>query len=223
MAGGRLPWGSLAKMRAAQHQHRRVGLTWQEMHSLFFRGCLASGRSNHQISCQNKLSVTFTSTSVKCYACSHRSLRRNERPRDRRGQTFLGPKHPVKTLLAITALIEAGTGVALAVAPSSVAGVLLGSPREGRGSAIIARILGAALFALGAACWIARNDAQNKVAAGVVAAMLLYNAAVATLLGYAGLGLGMSGIGLWPAVILHAALSVWCIWCLRRFVRSSIV
>jgi hypothetical protein len=126
----------------------------------------------------------------------------------------------VKTLLAITALIEAGTGVALAVAPSSVAGVLLGSPLEGPGSAIIARILGAALFALGAACWIARKDAQNRAAAGLVAGMLMYNAAVAMLLGYAGIGLGMSGIGLWPAVILHAALSGWCAGCLRGFVRS---
>lgn len=126
----------------------------------------------------------------------------------------------MKTLLSITALIEAGTGVALAVAPSSVAGVLLGSPLDGPGSRIIARILGAALFALGAACWIARDDAQNRAAAGLVAGMLLYNAAVATLLGYAGLGLGMSGVGLWPAVILHSVLSVWCVGCLRRFVRS---
>jgi hypothetical protein len=38
--------------------------------------------------------------------------------------------------------------------------------------------------------------------------MLFYNVAVATLLAYAGLGLGLFGIGLWPTVALHAALAL---------------
>ena len=33
---------------------------------------------------------------------------------------------------------------------------------------------------------------------------------------YAGLGLGLSGIGLWPAVALHSTLAVWCVACLKN-------
>jgi len=121
----------------------------------------------------------------------------------------------VKTLLTITAVIEAGTGVALAIAPSPVVLVLLGSPLEKPAGLVIGRILGAALFSLGTACWLARHDAQGRTAAGLVAAMLLYNIAAVSLLGYARVGLGISGAGLWPGVILHLALAVWCVACLR--------
>ena len=44
--------------------------------------------------------------------------------------------------------------------------------------------------------------------------MLIYDGVVAVLLGYAGFVLGRVGIALWPAVVLHAALAVWCVVCL---------
>jgi hypothetical protein len=121
----------------------------------------------------------------------------------------------VKTLLTITAAVEAGTGVSLAVAPSAVILFLLGSPLDSPAGLILGRILGAALFSLGTACWLGRDDAPGRASAGLIAAMSLYNFAAVSLLGYAGIGLGMSGVGLWPAVILHAALLVWCVACLR--------
>jgi uncharacterized membrane protein YqgA involved in biofilm formation len=121
----------------------------------------------------------------------------------------------VRTLLTITAVLEAGIGVALTIAPSAVVLVLLGSPLDSPAGLVIGRVLGAALIALGAACWVARDDAQGRTAAGLVAAMLLYNIAVVSLLGYARIGLRLSGVGSWPAVILHSALAVWCVACLR--------
>jgi hypothetical protein len=122
----------------------------------------------------------------------------------------------VKTLLTITAAIEAGTGIALAAAPSWVVLVLLGSPIDSPAALVIGRVLGAALVALGVACCFARADAPGRTAVGLIMAMLLYNIAVVSLLGYACFGSGMSGGGMWPGVILHSALSVWCVVCLGR-------
>ncbi|HWE39438.1 MAG TPA: hypothetical protein VG406_23000 [Isosphaeraceae bacterium] len=121
----------------------------------------------------------------------------------------------MRTLLAVTAALEVGTGVALAGAPSAAVLFLLGSPLGPPAGAVLGRVLGAALISLGAACWCARDDTASRTATGLVAALLLYDVAAASLLGYARIGLGMSGPGLWPAVILHSALAVWCVACLR--------
>jgi hypothetical protein len=47
-------------------------------------------------------------------------------------------------------------------------------------------------------------------------AMLLYNVAVTALLAFASVGLALHGVALWPAVVLHSAMTVWCVACLRR-------
>jgi hypothetical protein len=121
----------------------------------------------------------------------------------------------MRTLLIVTALLEATTGFALAVSPSRLVSLLLGSPLDTRPGSVVVRLAGTALLTLGLVCWLARNDQQSRVTVGPVAAMLFYNIAAAILLAYARLGLGLSGIGLWPAVVLHAALALWCIACLR--------
>ncbi len=46
--------------------------------------------------------------------------------------------------------------------------------------------------------------------------MLLYDVAAVAVLAYAGFGFGLHGVGLWPAVILHSAMAVWCSACLWR-------
>ena len=120
----------------------------------------------------------------------------------------------MRTLLIVTALLEATTGVALAASPSRLVSLLIGSPLDTRPGSVVVRLAGTALLTLGLVCWLARNDQQNRVTAGPVAAMLFYNIAAATLLAYARLGLGLSGLGLWPAVVLHAAFALWCITCL---------
>lgn len=117
----------------------------------------------------------------------------------------------MKPLLTATAIIEGTTGVALVLLPSWTVALLLGSPLEQPVAVLVARVGGAGLLSLGIACWLARGDAQSRAPAGLVAAMTLYNIAAVALLAHAGIGLGLNGVGLWPAVALHVAMAVWCI------------
>jgi hypothetical protein len=121
----------------------------------------------------------------------------------------------MKTLLSVTAVLEAAIGLALVARPSAPVAVLLGSSLDSPAALTIAHVAGAALLSLGVTCWLARNDTQGRAASGLIAAMLLYNAAVVALLVRAGIAPGLSGIGLWPAVVLRLEMAVWCVSCLR--------
>jgi hypothetical protein len=102
----------------------------------------------------------------------------------------------MKTLLTATAVIELGAGLALISCPSATTAILVGAPLQGPAALTVARIGGAALLALGGACSLARGDAQSCAARGLIAAMLLYNLAVAAVLALAGLGYGLHGMAL---------------------------
>jgi hypothetical protein len=120
----------------------------------------------------------------------------------------------VKTLLIVAAVLEASAGLALSGSPSLVVSLLVGAPLDTPGGLFVARLAGAALLALGLVCWLARMDQQSRAASRVVAGMLLYNLATVALVVHAGIGLRLSGAGLWPAAGLHLALAVWCVACL---------
>jgi hypothetical protein len=122
----------------------------------------------------------------------------------------------VKNLLVTEAVLETVTGIALTVAPAPLVALLIGVTLDAPGGPIAARVAGAALLALGLACWLARDDGRSRAGRGIVAAMLLYNAVAVAVLVYAGLDLKLSAIGLWPTVVLHVALALWCVVSLRN-------
>jgi hypothetical protein len=102
----------------------------------------------------------------------------------------------MKRVFALAAVGEAATGLALLIVPSLVGRLLLGE--ELTGIAIpVARVAGIALIALGIACWPGTP----------LIGMLIYSAAVTLYLAYVGFAGGLTGILLWPAVILHVILT----------------
>jgi hypothetical protein len=102
----------------------------------------------------------------------------------------------MKRVLVFAAVSEAATGLALLLVPSLVGQLLLGEALGGV-AIPVARVAGIALIALGIACWPGTP----------LVGMLTYSAAVTLYLAYLGLAGGLTGILLWPAVILHAILT----------------
>jgi hypothetical protein len=101
-------------------------------------------------------------------------------------------------LLDIAAIAEAATGLALVVVPSLVGQLLLGA--ELTGVAIpVARVTGIALVALGIACWPGLTP---------LCGMLTYSLLATAFLAYLGIRGHWVGPLLWPAVGLHAVLTV---------------
>jgi hypothetical protein len=117
----------------------------------------------------------------------------------------------MQTLLVVTALLEGVTGLTLVAFPSPIVTLLLGSSLDGPAPLTIARVAGVALVALALTCWLTRHDVQSRAARGLIAGMVLYHTGVALVLGYASIGLALSGLGLWPTVVVHAAMMVWCL------------
>jgi len=117
----------------------------------------------------------------------------------------------IKPLFMVTAVVEVSTGLALLVSPALVASILLGAPFDTAADSTVGRVAGAALLALGLACWRARDDGKSSSASGLVLGRLFYNALAVIVLADAGLVLHLSGIGLWPAVVLHTLMAIWCL------------
>jgi hypothetical protein len=103
----------------------------------------------------------------------------------------------MKRVLLLAAVAEVVTGVTLLAVPSLVGRLLLGEDLAGV-AIPVARVAGIALIALGIACWPGPP----------LVGMLIYNAAVTLYLAYVGFVGGLTGIVLWPAVVLHAILTL---------------
>src|SRR5262249_10574781 len=126
---------------------------------------------------------------------------------------FLVPMRRTYFLIA-TAFGEGGIGLPLLISPPVVLGLLLGVDQASREVIVVARIAGAALLAVGVACWLGRNDHHGPAQRGLLLGFLVYDLAAAGILTYAGWVLGLAGIALWPAVGLHIALALGCVACM---------
>jgi phosphotransferase system glucose/maltose/N-acetylglucosamine-specific IIC component len=122
-------------------------------------------------------------------------------------------------LLLITAVGESATGLFLLLLPAVPLRLLLGLATAPE-TLLVARVAGTAIIAIGVASGMARDDGGSPALRAVLTGILVYDVAVAVVLAYAGIGLGLSGILLWPAVLVHVALAVWCVLVLRG-VRSA--
>ena len=120
-----------------------------------------------------------------------------------------------RLFLSVTALVEAATGLCLLIVPAVLFIVLLGLDHATVDAIFVGRLAGAALLAIGIASWTARIDTRTPTQIGLLTGILVYNAAATLLLAYAGAVLKMMGVLLWPTVVIHAILSVWCFGCLR--------
>ena len=130
----------------------------------------------------------------------------------------------MKLLLIIATVIEAVAGLGLILIPTLAVSALLGVPLDTPTGLVAGRIAGAALVALAIACWQARNGERGSPATGVVEAMLFYNFAAAIVLVYGGIRLDLRSALLWPAIVLHFCLGVWCVshlWFSRRKLSRS--
>ena len=119
-------------------------------------------------------------------------------------------------LFIVTAALEVSTGLALVVLPAISLELLLAVKSPAPEALFIGRVAGAALVAIGVACWLGRNDPHSPAQLGLLAGMLIYNVTVVMLLSYADVALNWVGIALWPGVAIHSALAVWCVACLSR-------
>lgn len=122
---------------------------------------------------------------------------------------------PLKRLLIVKSTVEILAGLAFALSPGRLFVILLGTPLE-LGGLFAFRMFGAAIFAIGLACWLARDDSEGRTARGLVFSMLLYDAAFVAILLSARLGARLSGIGLWPVVILHSGLGIASLLALKK-------
>jgi len=122
----------------------------------------------------------------------------------------------MRKLFVVTAMLEVGAGLALACFPSATVMILLGSSIEAHPALTVGRLAGVALLSLGVACWLARRDDGSRAARGLISAMVLYNLGAVVILSTAGIRSQPVGVLLWPAVVLHAAMTVWCLTGLQR-------
>lgn len=105
--------------------------------------------------------------------------------------------------VAVAAGVEVATGLVLVIRPSMFVWLLFGAEMSGGGQAL-GRLTGFALLALALACW----PGGGADVRSALRALLVFSLLVTLYLAYLGIAGALAGILLWPAVALHAALTI---------------
>ncbi|MBY4589279.1 hypothetical protein RJJ37_30330 [Rhizobium redzepovicii] len=121
-----------------------------------------------------------------------------------------------RMLLTLFAIAEGATGLGLVVAPSILFVLLFETKQVASEAPLVGRICGAALLALAAASWGAGGAEDRQGRLGLLVGVTLYNFLTMAVLTYSALVLQMVGILLWPAILYHAATSLWGLLAIRR-------
>jgi hypothetical protein len=111
----------------------------------------------------------------------------------------------VRWIIVVAALEAAATGLVLIIIPSLFGWLILSAELSEAGQAL-GRLAGIVLLAFGLACW--PPPAAANQAASAVRALLIYNLLATIYLLYLGIGGKLVGMLLWPAVALHAILTI---------------
>ena len=120
----------------------------------------------------------------------------------------------LRLLLTLAGGLEMLAGSAALITPALVVSLLLGGPVDPIAS-VVARLFGTGVFALGLACLKARNDVGSPAGLAVSLGITSYNVLAAVVLLWTAAGLGLGGLLLWGAGILHAALGALFVLALR--------
>lgn len=103
----------------------------------------------------------------------------------------------MKAALLVATIGEAAMGIALIVLPSLVGQLLFGAPMDGDLTVVAARVAGIAVLGLSASCWWKSP----------LVGMLVYSAGITLLLAMVGVMGVLTGVLLWPAVLIHGVLT----------------
>ena len=120
-------------------------------------------------------------------------------------------------LFTASVLIEVAAGLPMVSLPALAIWLLLGVREPSPEALVASRIGGAGLLAIAVACWLGRDDGGSSSQHGLLWALLLYNVGAFAVLAFSGSMLRMAGAALWPAVGLHAVMTIWCVRNLRAW------
>ena len=121
----------------------------------------------------------------------------------------------MRTLLLVKFVVEVLAGLTFLIFPSTLFFILLGVPLDASG-AYAFRMFGGAIFAIGVACWLAREDSASTAARGLIAATAFYDFVFVAILLAARFVGGLSALALWPTVVFHLGLAFSSLFCLRQ-------
>jgi len=111
----------------------------------------------------------------------------------------------MRVLLAFSALVEIGTGLALMIVPALVLAVLAGGQIADAWLAL-GRCFGIAILALGFGCW--PRGRRTESGAPALWGLLIYNTLIALYLADLGGSGQWKGLLLWPGAALHGTVAL---------------